>query len=395
MNSRTMNTVGLLTAFLLFVMTAPFFLWSFTSNRLFSFILQVAIIVIAISYRKIMSGKESRLYLFYILTTLLYFFLRLVHGMNINGLLFSTPLLFLGLVCFFPDDFCYKVYSKFFTIYAIVLLISLASWLLLRFGLSPSLGIVNHPSQERSYYSYPFLLVEMSFTNAVRFNGPYDEPGVVGTLSALILCINKFRLKDWRNIVILIAGLLSLSLFFYVLCGVYLLLYSLVIQKKPVVTAIVLGLFVAFFVATQSNDIMYQYMWRRMELNEDRTGIEGDNRMDDYTTAYYNSKKGTHEYFFGVDDRNALEDALEGSSSYKVVILYHGVLFFVLYCSFFILMAYHYRKDWLSFAMFVLVFLLTIYQRTNLYSVVFMYMYAMLARRDQLDELFNLRRGAH
>lgn len=50
-----------------------------------------------------------------------------------------------------------------------------------------------------------------------RLNGFYDEPGMVGTIAALLLAGHAYRLRTWNSLVIYAGGLLSFSLAFVVL----------------------------------------------------------------------------------------------------------------------------------------------------------------------------------
>jgi len=51
----------------------------------------------------------------------------------------------------------------------------------------------------------------------------YDEPGTVGTIAALCLATVRFKLNNWRYILLYVAGVISFSLAFISLCAVGLL----------------------------------------------------------------------------------------------------------------------------------------------------------------------------
>ena len=59
---------------------------------------------------------------------------------------------------------------------------------------------------------------------------------------------------------------------------------------------------------------MNQYMWRRMSLSEDGK-LVGDTRMSESAEFYYEKVKGSSEFFFGVRNRDAVVNNLDGSSS--------------------------------------------------------------------------------
>jgi hypothetical protein len=52
-----------------------------------------------------------------------------------------------------------------------------------------------------------------------RLCGMYDEPGMVGTVAALLLAARGFEVRRWRGVLLYVSGLLSLSLAFVVLAA--------------------------------------------------------------------------------------------------------------------------------------------------------------------------------
>ncbi|MFO0441930.1 MAG: hypothetical protein ACK5ZW_15140, partial [Betaproteobacteria bacterium] len=53
-----------------------------------------------------------------------------------------------------------------------------------------------------------------------RLCGIYDEPGTVGTIAALLLSANRFRLRDPRSSIVFVAGLMSFSIAFAILTSI-------------------------------------------------------------------------------------------------------------------------------------------------------------------------------
>lgn len=77
------------------------------------------------------------------------------------------------------------------------------------------------------YMAYAFFVMpSKTFDILPRFFGMYDEPGVVGTIAGAILMTRQFNFKKWINIPIFIAGILSFSLFFYVIFAIYVILFA-------------------------------------------------------------------------------------------------------------------------------------------------------------------------
>ena len=92
------------------------------------------------------------------------------------------------------------------------------------------------------YLKYPLSLNLSSFLGQTvyRLLGPYDEPGVIGTLAALILSADNFRLNSKSNLILIIAGILSFSLTFYILTVLYFFLKGALRPKMFVIFAAIL-----------------------------------------------------------------------------------------------------------------------------------------------------------
>jgi hypothetical protein len=71
-----------------------------------------------------------------------------------------------------------------------------------------------------------------------RFCGMYDEPGMVGTIGALLLAAMRFRINDWRAVIIWTAGILSFSLAFSVLVTIGLLVGAGLTRKRRLLLAV-------------------------------------------------------------------------------------------------------------------------------------------------------------
>ena len=91
--------------------------------------------------------------------------------------------------------------------------------------------------------------------------------------------------------------------------------------------------------------------------------------------------KFSFEYWFGVRDWYSVAEKLDGSSSYKIIVLKNGMLFLIVYCLFFLLYAFLYNKrDLRDFILFAIVFISCTYQRTNLYNVLYLFLFCYYAR---------------
>lgn len=98
-------------------------------------------------------------------------------------------------------------------------------------GYISPIGQITIEQHDRVYTVYPLLVLDKG-VDILRFYGPFNEPGVVGTLGAVLLCTQKFNFKDWRTLIILLAGVLSMSLFFFALVIGYGVVYLVFLRKN-------------------------------------------------------------------------------------------------------------------------------------------------------------------
>src|SRR5690606_28258663 len=61
------------------------------------------------------------------------------------------------------------------------------------------------------------LFIQVQHEFVVRFYSIFDEPGTLGTLSAFVLYGNRYMFRRKENLIILIGGILTFSLAFYIL----------------------------------------------------------------------------------------------------------------------------------------------------------------------------------
>jgi hypothetical protein len=339
----------------------PFYIWGYYQYAFASLMFSCIAVYIV--------GKGSRLSWIFLLCFLLLLVLNSLRGMSILGaIIFSLSVSFLLLQ---SELTIKKVYDRFLLLYTCLLIPGILIWIchwlsgdndFLRFENIPSDIIPNQlkVASGMGYAKYPFMVVlDYTLQDPVyRFMGPFDEPGVVGTISVLILVVEKFNLKSKRNVVVLIAGLISFSLAFYVLTVAYLLLVCL--RNKPsriYVSALLLG---SFWFAS-SSEIISGKTLDRLQIDN---GIFGNNRVQsELLIAMSNWSNGTVEtLLFGLPGPMVAD----GSSSFLSTLVYTGILgvfVYVMIIAIFILrLRSHVTFD---FIVFIAFFLAAGYQRPD------------------------------
>lgn len=122
-----------------------------------------------------------------------------------------------------------KAFGIFYWIFSLSLLPGMMLWIWAAAGLPVEFTWMTPPSETvqrgvTEYFMVPGAIVLPSNAQMLphggiifRLCGIYDEPGTVGTISALLLAVNRYRLRDPRSTIVLIAGLMSFSVAFAIL----------------------------------------------------------------------------------------------------------------------------------------------------------------------------------
>jgi hypothetical protein len=246
--------------------------------------------------------------------------------------------------------------------------------------------------KDYNYVVYPFLVrVNLdsfnfeSISAMYRFSGLYDEPGVVGTISFLLLCVEKFNMKNRWNVVLLISGLISMSLFFYIAFPVYLVFImvtsrSIKLWRKVLVLIAFLG-FAAF---SYSNEILNTLIWSRIE-GRGSAGEILDSRSTDELRNYVDQIAFSSDYFFGVDDRSLIERFSSSSSIYNVIIGY-GMISIILYSIFFIIYSLKFSTTTKSAFVCIAVIALTLVQRPGLFILYYLFLFRCMIEVPSIEE---------
>jgi hypothetical protein len=302
-----------ISAILVFFLSKPYFVW---------FNIPASLFIISLSVLFLLKSKidiDSAPYLMIFL--LLYLTLLMRSKLNIYG----VTSIFLMISIFIADtEYLDKVYAAYAKLFAITIIPSLIIYALVTFAnyeITATILEPLNPLKKGFYYQYPFLVKWNHFMT--RFSGYYDEPGAVGTVSAILLMSRSFNLKDKLNIPIFIAGILSLSLFFYVTLFVYSMLFA---RTRYKITLLLIG--VTLYTLLSSNEVLYQLLFRRLEIHD---GIlVGLNRTEGNFDQWYESFKHTDDYLWGLGG-GANDKYNSGGASYKDLIVNYGVIYFGLF----------------------------------------------------------------
>lgn len=368
---------ALLAAIILFLFFGPyFFWWGLKTDYVAIFLKFVLFILFALNLEIKSNGRMSLFCLFLGLLI----FIPISRGQNLFAVIYYTMLC---TVPFGNRQFSDKVFDYFLSIYAVFMTISSFVYLLFLIHLAPQIGVLESLNELKmhNYLVYPLMVVpnETSGFIVTRFCGLFDEPGVVGTLSAFLLVIGKFNLKDKRLFSVLITGILSFSFFFYIIAFIYYFIYRISISVNKRTSFFLILTMIVVCIVTYNIDFFYDAIWSRFMWDESRGSIVGDNRINQASKDFFASIVGTGEFYFGVTDYEYFSDLSSGGFSIIMPMVQFGVLAVAVYFIIFIRYAWNYKQSIIPFGLFVFVFVGTLYQRPSLFTPDFLFMFSMMA----------------
>ena len=282
---RKKNIIDWLLAILCFMLFQPFFLWG---NIIVYYIIYLLILVLLLSIWPIRRLNISNVNLFLIL---LYLYIASCYVIKPGGFILLILIYTIGFASLLLVDKLRlsSIFRKFTYVFLIFMIPAAVEYILVTYlGINtPSktiMGNLSNPHENSTYYRHLFYVSEVFLNqgnNITRFYGVFDEPGVVGTICMVILFANKFNLHDKCNIIVLILGLMSLSLFFIVSIVAYCMILG---NNKLRIVFIIIGLI--FCSLLFKNEFVSSYLVNRIIANNGNLMIQRENY--DFVDFYNN-----------------------------------------------------------------------------------------------------------
>lgn len=356
------------------VSAAPFYFWGWGNYLLLLCIGFLIIIGISRAINHDLKLKVGIIYGGFFLSLVSYTYLTL-SGLSIGAILIS----FLTLILYSIDDCSLeKLFLNFKKIISFILFPAIVLWfihIILSNNTFLNLGQIRSdfvPNQYKVdiglyYYYYPFMtIVDYDVPSSFyRFPGPFDEPGVVGTLASLILCADKFSLKGKMNKTVFLSGLISFSLVFYITCFIY---FSLTFHKEIKRNIFYLFVLMSLIFLMIRNSFVGSYFNKLIidRLVFSNGKLAGDNRASVALENKFNEWMSSYDLqtiFFGFKSVD-----LEGSSSIKQIFLTTGLVGFALFIAILIMIFFRRFRGKLNIYIlsFLLIFCLSLYQRPDI-----------------------------
>ena len=323
--------------------------------------------------------------LFFFFFFYLYASLNLYDGLNFTGKLWNGYRLFISFAIFFiSHENWTEIYKKFLLVYTLTLIPSLFVYF------STVWGGINLPhsfipplnvNKDYGYLAYPFMVIDDGFEK-FRFCGYYDEPGVIGTISGVLLIVNQCKMGDWKNWILFISGVFSFSLFFYVLVSLYLLLYGEI--KVKITLAVLIGLAITYL--ANSDNVFSNLILARIEIGDDGS-FAGDNRTIATFEYFYDKFLRSDKLWFGYGHLYSSKVVDTGGQSYKHLIVDYGIIMSVLYVVAYVFyyLSYSLKKKHLFFVLMIL--LSVLYQRP--FITYLLYLFLMVSPAAMVKATFE------
>lgn len=355
-----------------FLTLAPYFMWN---TGLFKFV-SIPVFILSIIYFFMNNYIRKRQFFSALFFSILVFLLNF----SSNGFVLyaNTSMLLIFSFLLIDNETKYNVYIVFYKLFTLSLVPGLVIFLLSLFGLALPWEPLEPASASkiaaglfyRDYLGSLVLSTQIYSTGIgeiYRFSALYDEPGVVGTVAALLLSANRFELNTISSKIIFLSGFISFSLAFYILIGVYIILKRPVLLVKLLIP--VLFLFFIFQNKLKENDLIRHFVFDRIQqLFYDPQSI--DNRASSCFHHEFDDFIQNGNVFIG---NGAWAHTHLGCdvSSYLSIIYNHGFLGFISIIVFYILFCFslNYNFRSLNIYPFLLVFLLSLYQRPEFFSM--------------------------
>ena len=355
------NHISILIATIICLQNSIWPLWKGSLNVYLSYF--CVFVLFFLKYFKIFKGKfDNRLLyaLFIVLFAFVHFFL-LSSTYNLSILF----ILLTYIICFSLQD---KEKNKALSIVtkyiAIVVVISLPAWLLhLFFNVEiPVYNIIDLSDKKgaNSYLLYNHILfLKYSGLEAFRFYSMFNEPGVLGTLSAFILFGNKYNFRKWENIVILLGGIFTYSMAFYILTIIGYFYFSIKSMKKFVISIVFISLLSISIYTWLKEDIAFQRFV--IERFGDLDFMERVNNRTEYNAEFfYDNFINSSDVLMGVGREYLIINGLEDAASYKVFIIEYGLIGVLILLLMYLSMI---KQITLTSFVFLFIFILSFFQR--------------------------------
>lgn len=231
----------------------------------------------------------------------------------------------------------------------------------------PHTQVEYYDGDDWTYINYYFTILFNDGAGWVRLCGLFNEPGLLGTVLGLILVAEGLNFKKKANIILIVAGVLSFSLAFFLTLAIYFLLKdSNKLSKWPIVVLVV-GIYLYVIPNIHTGNLYIDNILSRLAFEDGH--MVGDNRSHglNYLLATTISS-GNAMWGNGMGYVSSFE---LNTSSFQTIIIDNGIVgFSILYILLMLICLARYRQSRQAL-LYIIVFFINVYQRPNIYSILY------------------------
>lgn len=235
------------------------------------------------------------------------------------------------------------------------------------------------------------IYVYANAETGIRLCGIFNEPGYLGTVLALILCVEKYNLRNKGNVIMLVASICTMSFAFYLISFLYLFLKNIGNIKKMMIgvasVVAVLVLLNIFPLLVNVGDISPEFEQLISRFSITKNGkFSGDNRTDLYVDEAFEKIFYSEKIIYGNGGGYARSIASKGTSSIVLMIVDYGFLGIIISYGTLLLSSLVFNKVTVSSLAYILVFFISTYQRPDIFWLTyFVLLFGGLVRINSME----------
>ena len=296
--------------------------------------------------------------------------LNIIHpydNFNKMAIISSIPMF---VFCLLSDRVFIRSFYIFRKFLIVISFISIVIYLDFLIGLGIPHSTVPYYGSQGVYVNYllSYLLLD---EYGLRSCGFFNEPGYFGTILALVLIASRLDYKKKGNIVMFIAGILTLSMAFFALIFMAGFFFMLKNWKTRVLSLALLATFFYVVNNVQFSSPEVNHVIERFQYDEDTGGFKGDNRKTEAFNQVFEQFDRSQNTLFGYGTGYYASLEMQGVAVYKTQILDWGYIGFIITYGLLVFCSFYTARKSRDALVFVTCFTVSIYQRPNIFTFVY------------------------
>lgn len=227
-------------------------------------------------------------------------------------------------------------------------------------------------SKEKGFYYLKWLIFAIVYNGeSTRLCGIFNEPGALGTICALLF-VTRFKYSRlWEKTLLVVTTFCTLSMAGVLLLFLYFAMYMVRKNWKNVIFLALFGLAFLWIPKIDWGNEDINNLAKRFEITDE--GLAGNNRTTEEFDEKFEVLMHSSEAWFG---KGAGYTLAAGSLSYKMLIVWFGIVGFVILIGAWSLVAIKVSDGNLDCYILLALFMVSLYQRPS--NIASIYGYVLL-----------------